>query len=89
MTALPPDRCRSCQAGIEWARIEPSGKAMPVDWKTYAPDDERANVAVRRDGHGSLHARVLGKGEDILRSEQRTTSHFATCPNADQHRKRK
>jgi hypothetical protein len=89
VTAPPPDRCRSCQAGIEWAKTDAGSVPMPVDWKNYAADDTRANVAVRRDDAGLLHARVLGKGEGILPSEQRTTSHFATCPNADQHRRRR
>lgn len=83
-----PATCRSCHAEIAWAKVKASGKSMPVDFKRYDQDDATANVAVSRDSRGVLYARVLRDGEKPDVDERRTTSHFATCPNADTHRRR-
>lgn len=67
------DRCRSCDAPIEWA-ITPKGQRMPLDVASH-PD---ANLII--DDGGIV--RVVGKGHGIR------ISHFVTCPQRDQHRKR-
>lgn len=66
-------RCRSCNAEIIWA-VTATGKRMPVD---AAPS---ANGNIHLEGTTAI---VLDEPVDGAR-----TSHFATCPNADQHRKR-
>lgn len=76
-------RCRSCSTEIAWA-TSPTGALMPID---AAPTPD-GNVAIHRDQRGDLHARVLKAGEEPLEHERRGTSHFATCPNADAHRRR-
>lgn len=78
--------CRSCRAPIMWVTL-PSGKAMPVD---AAPSDD-GNVAMLSAGN----AIILTAGE---LSEERSMpeplrrklyrSHFATCPDAAQFRRR-
>lgn len=78
--------CRSCPAEIVWARTTgSSGKLMPID---AAPVDG-GNVLVDFS-HDPPLATVVGKrtqpslfGDD----GPRYTSHFATCPNADSHRR--
>ena len=65
-------RCSSCGASIRWARTE-KGKAIPVDPEPVTD----GNLIVDEAGV----ARVVGAGKGTHRS------HFASCPEASQHRK--
>lgn len=82
--------CRSCGAPVVWARTT-DGKPMPLN----AVPDPAGNVAAHRDPTavsaygGALVARVLKAGEEPAPWEVRGTSHFSSCPNADEHRKKK
>jgi hypothetical protein len=73
---LENQRCSSCHARILWATSAASGKPIPLD-----PDPKvGGNVEVE----GTL-ARVVpaaARGGRPL-----YVSHFATCANAEQHRK--
>lgn len=79
-------KCRSCGGKILWIRMK-SGKAMPVDDKI---------VNYRTDPQGK--DRIVTPGGDVVacvagvKVDEATgfgyTSHFATCPNADSHRRR-
>lgn len=77
--------CRSCGAAILWARTE-RDKPIPLDAE---PDPAGRIVFVSGDT-----VRVLRKDEEppshalVPRKGQRYTSHFATCPNAEQHRRK-
>lgn len=75
--------CKSCGAEIDWA-IDPKGKRVPVD----AGDKPDGNVAAWPGQHVQLLARYLKRGEQPLQDERRTTSHFATCPDAEKWRER-
>lgn len=69
--------CRSCGASIIWAQTA-KGKDIPIDAEP-APD---GNIALI---NGVAHVDSL-----FLKSAQmHYKSHFATCPNASQHRKPK
>jgi hypothetical protein len=70
------DHCRSCDAPIDWAFTE-KGKRIPLDRTTTS--SMVANIVLDPDGTARVVA--AGTGERI--------SHFATCPNAGQHRRRK
>jgi hypothetical protein len=79
--------CRSCGAAVIWTRTA-AGKAMPVD----AEPVDGGNVLLSRGPAdvGIPTATVVGKrvqpsifGDD----SPRYTSHFATCPHADTHRR--
>ena len=77
-------RCRSCGAEILWVRTE-RGNKMPLDAKPV-PGDGR-NLFVLRDrnspeGPLAIAAWGLNPYED-----PHYVSHFATCPNAAQHRR--
>ena len=74
-------RCRSCSAPIRWARTE-HGKRIPLDAEPYAGDDPRGLFVLREGGELAL-AVPAGALED----EPRYRSHFATCPNAEEHRR--
>lgn len=64
--------CSSCGAPIEWARFQ-SGARVPLD---IEPGD-KPNLIV--SDKGTAHIVPSGYGD--------RTSHFVTCPNADEHRR--
>ena len=64
--------CRSCRRGIVWITMKGTGKRMPVD-----ADSIEQRVVLVDTGEG-----IVG---EIMRTG---VSHFATCPNAGQHRRR-
>lgn len=76
--------CRTCREPIRWVIME-SGRSTPLD---DAPV-ENGNVALEANGKrgivlaGDELARARAHGEPLY------LSHFATCPFADQHRRRK
>lgn len=67
--------CSSCGAAIYWVVMYPSGKRMPLDAKPVAG---LISVEIGKPDTG----RMRGKMHEPL-----YLSHFATCPNANQHRK--
>lgn len=88
--ATEASECRSCSAKILWVRWPQSGKHMPVD---AVPDMRDA-----KEGGGDIVLTLKGGKFGELIAEKfyapkhgekrnRYTSHFATCPNADAHRK--
>lgn len=68
-------RCSSCGAPVTWCRTE-KGKAMPVD----PTPTERGNLIV-----AGTACRVATLFDP---PGERFTSHFSSCPNAAQHRKK-
>lgn len=75
--------CRSCGAAVTWCVTE-AGKSMPVD----AAPTPGGNLVIRRSGPALVAVVVsplLESNEE--RAEPHYTSHFATCPNADAHRR--
>jgi hypothetical protein len=69
--------CRSCGAPIRWV-ITVNDKRMPVD------DEPVPDGNVLLDGD---RATVIDPGQLLLDDPPRFVSHFATCPNADHHRR--
>lgn len=76
--------CRSCRAEILWA-LTPLGKRMPVD----AQPSETGNVHLDH-AKSPPTARVLSTMDlDRLPADTpRYTSHFATCPDHEWHRRK-
>lgn len=72
--------CRSCAAPIWWA-ITPKGRGMPLDPPGTHPEP---NLAAWRDAAGILRASTTPPDGLTVTV---TTSHFATCPHADEHRR--
>lgn len=66
--------CRSCNAEIIWAVTE-AGRRIPLDAEPVKSDELRG-LFVLYDGP----ERVARTVPPVYRT------HFATCPNADQHR---
>lgn len=76
--------CSTCGAPIEWARTIKAGKAIPLDSGTYANGNLEV---VRRDDDGTPCVRVVPIAERRELARQLRRSHFATCPQADEHRR--
>lgn len=73
--------CRSCGAEIQWMETE-NGKKMPVDPEPLRWGDlKNGDVAV------NFHGRTRKKNKHMRENGDWFLSHFATCPNADDHRK--
>lgn len=70
--------CKSCNAPIVWV-LTKSGKRMPID---HGPV-ETGNIVL--DG---ITAQVLRAGEVLPKGVPRYTSHFSTCPQAQEHRRK-
>jgi hypothetical protein len=79
VSSIDPKVCRSCGAPILWARTL-KNRLMPIDAE---PDPKGA--LVMQAGSGRAIVRQLTELDAPERL--RYTSHFATCPNAKQHRK--
>lgn len=76
--------CKSCGAPIIWAKTA-KGKAMPLD-DTPTP----AGTFILLEANAltnDLSAVTAPKEYDGKRPRPRYTSHFATCPQAHQHRR--
>ena len=79
------DRCRSCDAEIVWARHITTHRPAPIDVPDPAdPEQKFGNVLL-------LHNPETGDDRYMIDLEpgdetNRTTNHFATCPNAKDHR---
>lgn len=69
------------QASVWWA-ITPKNRRIPLD---PPGRHEQPNVQVWRDGAGILRTGEPPHGV----GSTMTTSHFATCPEADKHRRRR
>jgi len=78
--ARPPTaKCRSCKAPVYWA-VTGTGGAMPVNVEP-SPD---GNLSLRWNGR-----RILAVYVDANFAGPRRKSHFASCPNAAEHRRRR
>lgn len=75
-------KCSSCGAWVLWA-FTPRGKRIPVD----ARPDPAGKVVLARSDRG-VEALFPSAAELAGEIGPRHTAHFATCPNAQHHRKR-
>lgn len=75
--------CKSCGAPIRWTKTS-RGKNMPIDEKP----SEGGDFAVLPDTDPP-EVEWLSSRSKTTHPGPFFTSHFATCPNADQHRRKK
>lgn len=76
-------RCRSCEADIRWERTL-GGKRIPLD----LDPSPLGNVQICEVG-GENVAVVLGQADVAAAQVEQIPlylAHFATCPDAEQHR---
>ena len=80
-------QCSTCAAPVLWCRTA-KGKAMPLDVEPRAD----GNIELRpQPPHGrvvAVYIKTTGT-LDMLAQPVRFASHFATCPQAKKHRKKK
>lgn len=90
-------RCKSCGKSIIWLRTK-SGKAMPCDTGQkillYDPNGKDSIVTTTGEvvrGTITTDFATLREAREVhsYNAVAGYTSHFATCPNAAQHRHRK
>lgn len=79
--------CQSCGAPMIFAVI--TGRGRPSSMPLNADPDPGGNVAAALDERGRLVGRVLRAGQEPVAGERRYCPHFATCPRAAQHRRRR
>lgn len=79
--------CRYCPAMVLWCRTS-TGGWMPVNRDATADGDTRVTLNTTDDP--GLHVHVLTKAElsEHDPAEPLRKSHFATCPRADEARRR-
>lgn len=76
--------CRTCGAPVEWARTAKAGKAIPLDVGEYA----NGNLdVIGRSEDGTPTVRVLTLDERLSAGRPLRRSHFASCPDAAEHRR--
>lgn len=76
--------CRSCGRPIVWTKTQ-TGKNSPVD-PDPVPDGNLVLVSSTVDG--KVHFEQFAYRPEAHNAERkRYRSHFATCPNAKQHRR--
>lgn len=75
--------CRSCGAKVLWVTMAGTGKANPLD----AEPSDKGNVEVTYDTGQPVGTVVTN--EDRLFPVPLYLSHFATCPDAESHRRKK
>ncbi|MCK9251111.1 MAG: hypothetical protein M0P31_19280 [Solirubrobacteraceae bacterium] len=82
--------CTLCGAPIEWAVATATGRFMPLDPHPAASGNVRRSPRTA-DRNGRPAIEVLGPLEALAAlqaGESLYLSHFATCPRADEARRR-
>lgn len=91
MSHLPTTGCRSCHEAVIWALL-PSGKRCPMHAVPFTSDTHDITksppiYALTLKAQGVV-AQVIPK-ENLPPGQAFYLSHFAVCPNAAQHSKKK
>lgn len=83
-----PEQCRSCKADIRWAVTVQGGKMMPIDADSRGADDGTVLCAtVGKQVSAIVVGRDWQPGPHHNPAWHRYRSHYASCPNAAQHRR--
>jgi hypothetical protein len=72
-------KCRSCSASIVWMKTS-KGKTIPVDTATIKERDLEFVFDQRAGARNDYRSPLF--------NPRNHTAHFATCPDADKHRRR-
>ena len=80
--------CKSCGAEIVWVKVK-SGKMMPCDAKQvrFIANENGGSIIVASNG-AVVKGILLSGNVKGVKEEKGYVSHFATCPNANNHRKK-
>lgn len=81
-------QCKSCGAEIVWVTTE-KGRDMPIDAQP-SPDGRFRKERVEHNEQFNRDLKIVHFVRDSELEDNTArlyTSHFATCPDADEHRK--
>lgn len=82
---MPSAKCRSCRAPIRWAITDANNKPMPIDPEPVAD----GNLWVVEWERGTPRMGVALSGDGVpAHVPFRYVSHFVTCPDRDEWRKK-
>jgi hypothetical protein len=76
--------CRDCQAPIMWVRFKTTGSLAPINREPVPT----GNIVIKDNFAHTLSANLFEAGQDDLRELPRYVSHFSTCPNAKNRRRK-
>ena len=84
-------KCKSCGKPIGWMKMS-SERMMPLDpevkhFTLWTDGDPKEEKKIFITDHGTVFAGIEVDADEPDTLAGRI-SHFATCPNADQHRKK-
>lgn len=82
--SVAPSKCSTCSAPIYWVRL--GEKSIPID-ATPASNGTIAVCAEDDRGETVLRGRAVSRAAPALPGEILYINHFATCPQAAQHRR--
>lgn len=80
------NRCKSCGAKITWIKTKPNGAWMPVNPGAVRYVEDKAGSIILVDWSTGEVKRAR---PDIQSEKRGYISHFAICPEAGSHRKKK
>lgn len=84
-------KCKSCGQDIFWVKIRlGAGGRMPLDAEPVWVRKEAGGKAYFLQNGEAIRGRITGDADDDPDAEvvEAYVSHFATCPQADEHRRR-
>lgn len=84
MNDLPRVPCTGCQAPIFWVYAYNSGRRCPINDKPVA----NGNIVIRDGQAVYLKPNLYDPSCQPQPGEARYTSHFATCPDATEFRRK-
>lgn len=77
--------CTSCGSRIRWAELDGTARLMPIDHEAR-PDGNVSVVGWGPAVRGLSRPVVAVNAAERAVTDYRYVTHFATCPNADEHR---
>lgn len=82
-------KCKSCGAEVMWGQWRDSGKWTPIDAEPdMRPLPKGGNVVLSLRGGQFGQLLIETYRADVHGQERnRYTTHWATCPNAEEHRR--
>jgi len=76
--------CKSCGASIYWAKSS-TGKSIPIDAEPVEGGNVWLSISTRT---GELRAKIVSKSTSLESDRNAYVSHFVTCPQSKDWRKR-
>jgi hypothetical protein len=86
MNAMASSHCKSCGAVIVWAKTQ-AKKSIPLELTTNETGPGRFYVSTNGTANPIREDATSAAIRDTFEVEIIYQSHFASCPNAKQHRR--